>query len=144
MAKSYNLLVFEEAVNPAPGERRQRRSPCARIRTTAADVAWDIIPWEEVDINGFTSPFCGVDSTAIRVEACSVRLSICCNDLTSGIRGLTRGVHVAVRSRYGTREHAIVRYTAAWPSVQCHGVRGLRIHSFDDVDLPIQWPIGPK
>src|SRR2546423_13817758 len=77
---------------------------------------------EKMDVDRFAGPFCGIYSASIGAETCSVGLRICSGDLTASVRALTRGIDEAVLGCHATGEPSIVRKTAAWTGVQCHGV----------------------
>jgi hypothetical protein len=120
---------------------RGRRAPSRRIGIAVGDVGRDARPRERPDADGRVGPLHRVDTAAGVVEPGAVRLRRGRVDAAPGVVALARGVDVAVRRLHGSREARVVD-GAAIAGVEGHGVVGLLVDTFNDIDLAVIRPVG--
>lgn len=125
----------------ATRELSLRQTPAGRIGVAAGDVRWDGVSREEPDAHGFTGPFCGIDATAVGVEATAKAAVVGTADGAAGVCGLTGSVDVAVGGFQRAGEGACVGDCATGVGVHSHVVRGLGTDTFDDVDFSVVGPV---
>jgi len=80
-------------------------------------------------------PLRGEDAAVDAVEASAIGLGVCGGNAAAGVVGLVGIVDVAVRGLDRAGEGIIVGYTAGGPGVESHGVCGLSVDAFNDVDF---------
>lgn len=134
---TYNLLVLEVVINVAIALKlRNGRSPIRRIRIPARNVTRYVTAGKEPDIDICTGPLCGVDTTANGVETTAVGLCILVLNAAASAAALT-GITIIVTE--GAGKPAVTGNDAACRGVQSHGVVGVVVDAFDNVDFAFIW-----
>ncbi len=113
-------------------ELRGGRSPCRRVWVPARDVTGNITTGKEPDVDIVACPLCSVDAAANGVETTAVGLRVLVLNTAASVAALS-GVAIAVTE--GAGEPAVVGNGAACGGVQGHGVVGVVVDAFDDVDF---------
>jgi hypothetical protein len=126
-----------------PRKPRNRRSPRARIRVPAGNIARDGRAREPPDTDRLACPLGRVHAAAGVIEPCTVRQRVVRVDAAAGVCGLAGGADVAVACGQGASE-AGVGDGAAAGGVEGHVVAGLLVDAFDDVDFAVFGPVAAE
>ena len=123
-----DIIILEVIINIAARATLEGSSSCSpsrRIRIGACGAVGDAIAAEEPDVDGGAGPFHGVDATLGVVE-------------TVAERGGTAGLDAAALAALAV----LVEHGAAVAGVHGHGILGLVVDAFDDVDFAAVRPVG--
>lgn len=128
-------------ITAIPRKLAQRRPPARGVGIPILNIPRDPIPGKEPNANRATAQLSSIDSATVAVECIPICLGREGLDPAACVRGLARCMDVAVTC-FQFAGKTSVTDCAACPRVEGHGVPGLVVYAFDDVDFTIVWPAG--
>lgn len=134
--ETYDLQVDKVAGDVAISQKlRDGRFPRRRVRVTGFEVWWGGAAREEPHEDVATGPFGDEDAASVGVEVGTVRERALILNVAARVGRLAGRVDVAVWRRHRAGEVVLVSDGAVVRGVQGHGIVGVVIDAFDNVDF---------